>query len=114
VAGDRARLGSQEIQLERAYDRLPKGAKIELGVRPEFIRVSPGGRGLPGRVVRVDDVGRYRVVKLEVDGHLFNAIADEDAEIVDDRASVVLDRSRIHIYADGRLVEGLPVGAGAA
>ena len=36
---------------------------------------------MPGRVVRVDDVGRYRVVKLDLDGHPFNAIADEDAEI---------------------------------
>jgi glycerol transport system ATP-binding protein len=114
VAGNRAKLGSREIQLARAYDRLPPGAKTELGVRPEFIRVSSGGRGLPGRVVRVDDVGRYRVVKLDLDGHLFNAIADEDAEIADDRASVLLDQSHVHIYADGRLVEGTPLNSGAA
>ena len=31
---------------------------------------SGNGRGLPGRVVRVDDVGRYRVVKLDLEGHL--------------------------------------------
>ena len=111
VAGNRAKLGSREILLGRAYDKLPAGAKMELGIRPEFIRVSSGGRGMPGRVVRVDDVGRYRVVKLDLDGHLFNAIADEGAEIADDRASVILDQSHVHIYADGRLVEGIPAGA---
>jgi glycerol transport system ATP-binding protein len=113
VAGSRARLGEREIPLGRAYDKLPVGAKAELGVRPEFIRVSSGGRGMPGRVVRVDDVGRYRVVKLDLDGHLFNAIADEGAEIADDRASVVFDPPHVHIYADGRLVAGLPLGIGA-
>jgi glycerol transport system ATP-binding protein len=65
-------------------------------------------------VVRVDDVGRYRVVKLDLDGHPFNAIADEDAEIRDDRASVVFEPANVHIYANGRLVEGQPLAAGAA
>jgi glycerol transport system ATP-binding protein len=113
VAGSRARLGEREIQLLHSYSDLPAGAKTELGVRPEFIRVSASGRGVAGRVVRIDDVGRYRVVKLDLDGHLFNAIADEDAEIADDRASVVLDPQHVHIYADGRLVEGRPLGMGA-
>ena len=72
-------LGTQDVPLARAYARPAGGAKIELGIRPEFIRLSSNGRGMPGRVVRVDDVGRYRVVKLDLDGHLFNAIADEDA-----------------------------------
>lgn len=114
VAGSRARLGDREIQLSRAYSDLPAGSKTELGVRPEFVRISASGRGMPGRVVRVDDVGRYRVVKLDVDGHLFNAIADEDSDITDDRAGVVLDPENVHIYADGRLVEGRPLGIGAA
>jgi len=113
IKGNRARLGSQDIPLARAYCDMPVGAKTELGIRPEFIRVSNNGRGIPGRIVRVDDVGRYRVVKLDLDGHPFNAIADEDAELKDDRASVILDPSNVHIYADGRLVEGQPI-AGAA
>ena len=114
IKGNRAKLGAQDVPLARAYGDLPAGAKMELGIRPEFIRLSNNGRGMPGRVVRIDDVGRYRVVKLDLDGHLFNAIADEDAEIRDDRASVVLDPANVHIYADGRLVEGKPFSAGAA
>ena len=91
---------------------LPAGAKIELGIRPEFIRALRQRRAAcRAASSRVDDVGRYRVVKLDLDGQLFNVIADEDAEIDgDDRASVVFDPANVHIYADGRLVEGKPLG----
>ena len=113
VAGNRAKLGTREIQLGRAYDKLPAGAQDRArrpaGIRP---RLRHGGRGLPGRVVRVDDVGRYRVVKLDLDGHLFNAIADEDAEIADDRASVVLDPgTRPHLRRRPPRRRQLPAGA---
>ncbi len=68
----------------------------------------------PARVLKVDDVGRYRVVRVDVDGHTLNAIADEDAEIADDRARLVLDPANVHIYADSRRVAGTPAGQGGA
>ncbi len=113
VDGARARLGKQEIRLTRAYPGLG-AAKVELGIRPEYVRVGGSEPGLPGRVVKVDDVGRYRIVRVDLDGHTFNAIAGEDARIEGDRANVVLDPSNIHIYADSRRVEGEPAGAGGA
>jgi glycerol transport system ATP-binding protein len=64
-------------------------------------------------VLRVDDVGRYRVVRVEVDGHAFNAIAGDDARIEDDRTNVLLDPANIHIYADSRRIEGEPARAEA-
>jgi glycerol transport system ATP-binding protein len=113
VEGNRARLGTREIRLARAYPGLAKGARTELGIRPEYVRVGANGAGLPGRVVKVDDIGRYRVVRVELDGHIFNAIAGEDARIDGDRTNVILDPANIHIYADSRRVEGEPAGAGA-
>jgi len=111
VSGSRARLGTRDIRLDRAYPGLADTAKIELGIRPEFVRVvTRGGDGMLGRVVRVDDVGRYRVVKLDLEGHLFNAIAEEEIAIEDDRARVILDPAHVHVYADGRLVQGEPAG----
>lgn len=106
VHGNRARLGGQEIRLPRAYPGLPKGAKVELGIRPEFVRIAENGGGLRGRVVKIDDVGRYRVVRLDVDGHTFNAITGPDERIDAERVSVTFEPSSLHIYADSRLVDG--------
>jgi glycerol transport system ATP-binding protein len=115
VHGNRARLGGRDIPLSRAYPDIATGTKTELGIRPEFVRVAAkGADGVVGRVVRVDDVGRYRVVKLDLDGHLFNAIAPEEGAIDGDRARVVFDPEHLHVYADGRLVEGEPTARGVA
>jgi glycerol transport system ATP-binding protein len=113
VHGDRARLGGQEVRLGRAYPALPSGARIELGIRPEFVRIGGNGAGLKGRVVKVDDVGRYRVVRVDLDGHTFNAIAGAEARIDADRANVLLEPGNVHIYADGRLVGADTSRAGA-
>jgi glycerol transport system ATP-binding protein len=114
IEGSRARLGEQEINLGRAYPGLEKGIKTELGVRPEYVRIGVGAGGIPARVLKVDDVGRYRVVRVDVDGHTLNAIADEDARIEGDRAQLILDPANVHIYADSRRVVGTPAGKGAA
>jgi glycerol transport system ATP-binding protein len=106
IEGDRARLGNQEIELKRGYPGLPQGARTELGIRPEYVRVGANGKGIAGRVLKVEDVGRYRVVRVDLDGHTFNAIAGEDARFDGDRAQVTLDPANIHIYADSRLVDG--------
>jgi glycerol transport system ATP-binding protein len=112
IDGARARLGGQEIRLGRAYPGLGAGVKTELGIRPEYVRVGSVA-GLPGRVLKVDDVGRYRIVRVDLDGHTFNAIAGEDARIEGDRTNVALDPANIHIYADSRRIEGEPAGAGS-
>jgi glycerol transport system ATP-binding protein len=114
VEGTRARLGELEIPLARAYPGLAAGARTELGIRPEYVRIGSNGAGLPGRVLKVDDVGRYRIVRIDLAGHTFNAIAGEEARIDGDRTSVILDPASIHIYADSRRLEGEPAKAGAA
>ncbi len=112
VEDNRARFGSQMIKLARTYPHLPASVKTEIGVRPEFVRIAKNGEGISGRIVKIDDVGRYRVVKLDLDGHLFNAIAAEDARIEGDRAHVVFDPANLHVYSGGRLVEGRPIAGG--
>jgi glycerol transport system ATP-binding protein len=114
VEGAKARLGDQEVPLSRAYPGLDSAARIELGIRPEYVRVSGNGDGLGGRVVKIDDVGRYRILRIDLGGSIFNAIAGEDARIDGDQTRIILDPANIHIYADGRLVEGEPARAGTA
>jgi glycerol transport system ATP-binding protein len=111
VDGDHARLGRHEIRLKRAYPGLPATARTELGIRPEYVRVGGNGQGFAARVLKVEDVGRYRIVRVDVDGHTLNAVAGEDAQFDGDRVRVTLDSANIHIYADSRLVEGEQAGA---
>jgi glycerol transport system ATP-binding protein len=112
VEGTRARLGEQEIPLARAYPDLAAGLRLELGIRPEYVRIGNNGAGLPARVLKIDDVGRYRIVRIDLGGKTLNAIAGEDARIDGDQTRVVLDPANIHIYADSRRVEGEPARMG--
>jgi glycerol transport system ATP-binding protein len=58
VDGNEARIDGHVIRLTRAYDRLPAGAAIEIGVRPEFVHVAPPAPGLLAATIdRIDDLG---------------------------------------------------------
>jgi len=94
------------IALASAYPALPQGRRIELGIRPEFVRLAPGGAGLPVRVRRVDDIGRARIARVEMAGRPLAASVPEAMGAVGEEASLVLDPHHIHIYADGHLVAG--------
>jgi glycerol transport system ATP-binding protein len=103
VAGDRLRLGGREIALGRRY--APLDGKIEAGVRPEFVRLAPAGQGLPIAVTAVEDIGRFKIVRARLEGHNFDAVLPEGAE-VPEGASAVIDPARINIYRDSHLVRG--------
>jgi len=103
VAGDRLRLGGREIVLGRRYAQLD--GKIEVGVRPEFVRLAPAGQGLPIAVTAVEDIGRFKIVRAQLEGHSFDAVLPEGAE-VPEGASATVDPARINVYRDSHLVRG--------
>ena len=101
VAGDRLRLGGREIMLKRAYPAL--AGKTEIGIRPEFVRLARAGEGLPITISRVEDIGRFKIVRASLEGLNFDAVLPEGAE-VPEGASAVIDPARINIYEDSHLV----------
>ncbi|MEQ8354579.1 MAG: ABC transporter ATP-binding protein [Kiloniellaceae bacterium] len=103
VAGDRLRLGGRELALSYGYPRLD--GKTEVGIRPEFVRLAPAGEGLPIAVTAVEDIGRFKIVRALLEGHNFDAVLPEGAE-VPEGASAVIDPARINIYQDSHLVRG--------
>lgn len=102
VAGDRAKVGGHEIALGRRYR--PQTGKVEIGVRPEFVRLVDGSAGVPITVRAVEDVGRYRIVRARLGEKEINAVVKEGAPIPGD-ARAVLDPARVNVYVDGHLVE---------
>jgi len=109
VAGDRLRLGGKEIVLNRRYP--PLAGRTEIGVRPEFVRLAPAGQGLPITVTRVEDIGRFKIVRAALEGHAFDAVLSEGSE-VPEGASAVVDPARINVYQDSHLVRPEAGGKG--
>jgi glycerol transport system ATP-binding protein len=100
VDGNHARLGEQTIALPGA----PKttGAAVELGIRPEYVRL--GDEGMAVSVGKVEDVGRHKVVRATLEGREIAAILGEDENIPAD-PKVRFDPEGINIYADSWRVE---------
>ena len=103
VEGGTLRLGGREIALDRRYP--PLAGKVEVGVRPEFVRLAPAGQGLPIAVTRVEDIGRFKIVRATLEGHAFDAVLPEGSA-VPEAASAVIDPARINVYQDSHLVQG--------
>jgi glycerol transport system ATP-binding protein len=103
VQGAEARLAAGAVPLLYGYGDL-KG-RVEIGVRPEFARLS-SDEGLPVTVRRVEDVGRHRIVRAELAGQPINIVAPEGEAIGPDMTRVVFDPTHVGVYADGWLVEG--------
>jgi glycerol transport system ATP-binding protein len=106
IEGATARIDGVAVALARAYPVLPAGARIELGVRPEFATLRAKGAGLPVRVRRVDDLGRVRIARVELMGRAVAATVPDNVEVGGEEASLVFDPTRVHVYADGHLVPG--------
>lgn len=106
VEGSRARLGNQIIELPSA----PTAARqdFELGIRPEFVRL--GREGMPVRIAKIEDTGRRKIVRAELEGREIALIAAEEEEIPAE-PHVTFAPEGINLYADSWRVD-LGDGAG--
>ncbi|WP_395447338.1 ABC transporter ATP-binding protein [Aminobacter sp. UC22_36] len=100
VEGRRAKLGEQVIDLPGA----PKaeGDGIELGIRPEYVRL--GAKGMPVTVRKVEDIGRHKVVRASLEGREIAAILGEDDNVPAD-PHVTFDPAGINLYDKSWRVE---------
>ena len=98
VDGDKAVIAGTQISLGKGFGT-PSG-KIELGVRPEFTSLATGDVGLPVTIKRVEDVGRHKIVRADLNGTEVNIIAAEGANISPDMNRVVFDTAGINVYSD--------------
>lgn len=107
VRGRGARIGGHAIGLDRTYDNLPIGARIEVGIRPEFVSVAKPAQGLlSAHIEHIDDLGRVRFARVKIGNAKFVARVPAGFSIPDKEASLVFDPAHIHVYADSVLVEG--------
>ena len=95
-------IGAERIALGFAPS-VAAGARVELGIRPEFVRLSREGH--PVTVTKVEDIGRQRIVRATFAGRPIAAIVAEDAEVPAE-PRVRFAPEAINVYADSWRVSG--------
>ncbi len=104
IEGNKAFVAGHSVDLGANYGPVD-GARLELGVRPEFVRFTEGVEaGIPVSLVSVDDVGRHRIVKVRLAQHEMNVIVPE-GRALPDKLAVVFDAERCGVYANSHLLE---------
>ncbi|MHA7874087.1 ABC transporter ATP-binding protein [Roseivivax sp.] len=96
VAGSEARIGETRIALPSAFET--GAGATQIGVRPEFLQLAAGGEGLPAKVLRVEDVGRHKIVRLEVGGRQVNATLPEGAGVPGGADRIRFEPRGINVY----------------
>ena len=104
LAGSTANFGSTAIALPGGAE-IGAGSKIELGIRPEYLRL--GRDGIPVSITKVEDIGRHRIVRAALEGQELAVIVPEKQEIPAD-AKLSFDPKGINLYADSWRVEMRP------
>lgn len=79
-------------------------ARLELGVRPEFVKLTRDPAAVPVSIARVEDLGNYKLVTARLGPHELRAKLDEDAEVPGTDAYLGLTPARALLYGDGRLI----------
>jgi glycerol transport system ATP-binding protein len=101
VAGVAVPTASQEVAAARA--KAAQGGRLELGVRPEFVRFADAG-GIPVTVERASDVGRFRIVEARTGELAIKLLVAEGAPVPEGAAQLAFDPARTRVYADGWVV----------
>ena len=72
--GAAAVIGEHRIPLPSAP--ATDGKSVELGIRPEYIRI--GTEGMPVTVTKFEDIGRHRILRADLDGNEIAVIVPDD------------------------------------
>lgn len=96
VSGATATVGDQTLALP-GTPKLSGQGKIELGIRPEFVRL--GREGMPVSVAKVEDIGRQKIVRARFADQTLSIVIPEDAEIPAD-PKVTFVSEGVGIFAD--------------
>jgi glycerol transport system ATP-binding protein len=103
VQDGRALFAGIPIETNNAAKCSGGDARLEIGVRPEFVDFAADG--IPVRVTKVSDAGRYRIVDTVHEATGIKLLIGEGKEIPSDGAHLHFDPAHTQVYADGWIVE---------
>jgi glycerol transport system ATP-binding protein len=102
VQAGRVGFRGQPIDVAGAVRGADGEGKLELGIRPEFIRFDTSG--IPVEVVKAADVGRFRIVEARHADHRIKLLVAEGQPVPSGAAHLRFDPKHTHVYRDGWLV----------
>ena len=102
VEGRTATIGKSKIPLSADYGILGSSG-IEIGIRPEFLKLTKGNMAT---VDAVEDLGRYKIVRLTFEDHSIAALLPESEKVPTGRVGLAFDPVRTLVYADSHLTKG--------
>jgi glycerol transport system ATP-binding protein len=106
VAGTTARIAGHEVPLGGTYATTDGAVKI--GIRPEYVRLGTD-EGVPVTVTGVEDVGRHRIVRADLDGTPISAVVPEHTPLPADANRAVFEPAQIGVFVDDWRVEPVAV-----
>ena len=104
LKGQVAGIGAHRIPLAHGYPAT-KG-RLELGIRPEYIDLvesSESSPALPATITSIDDLGRFKIVRLALDEHSVQVLLPEGAPVPSSPA-MVFRPEHVKIYRDSILL----------
>jgi glycerol transport system ATP-binding protein len=84
--------------------------KLEIGVRPEFIKFETKAESsvdtpsIPVEITRVNDLGRFRIVETRHNDHVIRLVSPEDQSIPSESPRIIFDPEKTRLYADSWVV----------
>jgi glycerol transport system ATP-binding protein len=97
VSGGRAVFRGHLVALEGPITG--SGARMEIGVRPEFVKIE--SEGIPAVIERVADIGRHTVVEARAGDETVNAIICSEPPQVGEEVHLGFEPAQTRVYADG-------------
>jgi len=101
-------IGGQRIPVDGAVAARAEqaGGVLELGIRPEFLRISGEAAegAVPVAVTRLEDLGNFKIATLELAGRILKARLPEDSAPLGERGFASFPPEWTKLYADGRLI----------
>lgn len=103
VEGGVARIGEQRLELGGGDASGP----LQIGIRPEFLTLQGSDAGgIDCTIQSVEDLGRHRIVRIQVSGQSVTVLVPEGKPIPSGNAKLGFDPKHTLLYRDDHLLEG--------
>jgi len=104
-----ARVDGAQIALQPGYAERARQArgKLELGIRPEFVRYRASAvKGFhKADITGIEDLGNYKIVTARLGGHMVKAKVSEDMRVAAGAGWLAFPPERTRLYLDGDVLD---------